>query len=714
MAARGKTTQLKNMYVADFETTDSTSPYKVDKSTGQMIYNQRVWLAGFKNLETMESTVFTTLDDFMAAILSRGENTNTEYGFHNISFDGSYIVPWLLKNNYQITQDKPQAGEFSVLVDNRNAWYTITIQVTKRRRVRLWDTVKLFPRQLEYLHEVYSTPTKKIIEPQEFYTKERPEDYVPDADDLKYFENDLQVPAETLRKHIEIYGLRFKKTQASQSFYNFEQSFKAWKWRFPALTDRQDATIRPAYWGGISHVVKSKAGRTLENVKVYDINSSYPHKAAESPLPYGNMVAEYGEGKHPDMSKFWVAEALVEFKLKDYKLPCIPSKSITEGRPLEIDKWVDDSKGVVRMSFSSIDYYTIQGSYDFKVVRWVWSMHWAQKVQREVAKFVYKNNKNKVKYSDMARQATDPEQKAQYKTVANRAKIDNNSFYGKFGEDVVKEGKTPYLEDVDGVEEVVWHVDRKEVQSEGKRKYLPVAIAITAWGRRQLVEMANLLGEHFIYCDTDSVHYLAAGHYKIEQAEKAGIFEVHPTKLGAWDFEGDYSRGRFLRAKCYMEENAETGETEATVAGLPADPHTGAFSKQRSSLTWDNFHIGHIVPPEEANKLRSVRTSTGIKLLPVGFEITRKESLNTAPSLEKQLQQEWEQIQKAHDPVKQIVEREGYIQVQRPGDMYYTEYRQFSRSVIRKYFRKEGLPLDVVADMLHMYPKDLIDLLDNA
>src|SRR5690606_16519423 len=173
-----------------------------------------------------------------------------------------------------------------------------------------------FPPAQEYLPDIYTTPTKKAREDKDRYEMKRPLDYQPDERDLRYFENDLQVPAEVLNKHIELYGLRFKKTQASQSFYNFEQTFKAWKWRFPALSTEQDNAIRLAYWGGISHVPPEKAGEDFYNIGAMDINSSYPHKAAEMKLPYGPCLMEFGEGKHPDMSKFWVAEALLEFKLK--------------------------------------------------------------------------------------------------------------------------------------------------------------------------------------------------------------------------------------------------------------------------------------------------------------------------------------------------------------------------------------------------------------
>lgn len=621
MAKRGKAVQKTHMFVADFETCDTSDLFKV-LDDGTKVYNQKVWLAGFKNLETMQSRYFNNLHDFMAAILARGDNQNTEYAFHNLKFDGSYIIPYLMKSGYTVSTDKPQPRQFSVLVDDMNNWYSITIQVTKRRKVVLWDSLKLFPTPLEYLPDIYGTPTKKVRESQEWYTEPRPDGYIPNERDLEYFENDLQVPAETLNKHIELFDVRFKKTQASQSFYNFTQSFPAWKWRFPALTDEQDNAIRLAYWGGISHVNHIHQGKDIVNIGAYDINSSYPDKAANNKLPYGSCILEYGEGKTPDFSKFWIAEAIVEFKLKPNCIPCIPAKAIVEGRPLVINKWVDDSQGIVKMDFSCIDFETIQMSYDFTVHRWNWSMHWAWKVQREVAKFVNTNNAIKVKYSKLAKITTEPALKIEYNTKRNRAKIDNNSFYGKFGEEVIKYGKQPVLID----NEVVWIVDEPNIQSEHSRKYLPVAIAITAWGRQQLVIMANILGKHFIYCDTDSVHYELEGTHLIEQAEQAALIEIDAEKLGAWKLEGTFVWGRYLRAKCYMEED-ENGQLEATVAGLPADKHSGQFSKKRSCLTKENFHIGYEVPVEQANKLRTIRTAAGNKLLPVGFRIKEKESL---------------------------------------------------------------------------------------
>lgn len=617
MPARRTTTQKSHMFVADFETCDSSelSQTVVD---GQNLYKQRVWLAGLKNLETMQSQTFTSLDDFMQVLLGRGNNQNKEVAFHNLRFDGSFIIPWLFANGYTSTQEKPQAKEFSVLVSEQNQWYSMTIQATKRRKVTIWDSAKLFPMPLEYMPDVYHTPTRKIQEDSAFYNRVRPEGYTPTEQELSYLENDLGVLAETINAHIDVVGIRFKKTQASQAFHDFTKSFPAWNLRFPPLDTEHDKEIRPAYWGGISYVPPSKAGKTYKGIGVMDINSSYPHKASACKMPYGDVL-KTTEGEHPDSSKFWIADVLIRFTLKDNKVPCIPKKSITEQIPNTKEKWLHDSEGIVRMKLNSIDYTTISWSYDFEVIKWIKSWHYKHRVHRELTKFIDTNNTIKVESKRKSKLAKSIEEKRTLLSMSYRAKITNNSFYGKFGEEIIKESKTPYFDEE--TEGVTWLVDRVQELTDGKKKYLPVAIAITAYGRQQLVELANALGDRFLYCDTDSVHYLTDGGQEIiDDLVDTGKLWLDPVELGAWDVEGYHEKGRFLRAKCYIEGGDE--KRYAAVAGLPADPHTGQFSKSRSCLTWENFHIGHVVPATESNKLRTARTETGDKLLPIEFTIT--------------------------------------------------------------------------------------------
>ena len=97
MASRGKTAQLHQMHVADFETCDAW------QQVGNEIPNQRVWLGGYMNLENMVPIYHNSIDSFMQDILSRGGNVNTEYAFHNLKFDGSFIIPWLFDFGFTVS-----------------------------------------------------------------------------------------------------------------------------------------------------------------------------------------------------------------------------------------------------------------------------------------------------------------------------------------------------------------------------------------------------------------------------------------------------------------------------------------------------------------------------------------------------------------------------------------------------------------------------------
>ncbi len=60
--------------------------------------------------------------------------------------------------------------------------------------------------------------------------------------------------------------------------------------------------------------------------------------------------------------------------------------------------------------------------------------------------------------------------------------------------------------------------------------------------------------DRFIYADTDSVHL--DGDYEPEEMSKV----IDDKKLGYWKNESNFERGRFLKAKSYVEEELTTRE----------------------------------------------------------------------------------------------------------------------------------------------------------
>lgn len=80
----------------------------------------------------------------------------------------------------------------------------------------------------------------------------------------------------------------------------------------------------------------------------------------------------------------------------------------------------------------------------------------------------------------------------------------------------------------------------------------------------------------YIYSDTDSIHTLLP----IEELEK--FCEIDDFELGKWKHESTFTKARFIRQKCYVEEIE--GKLKITCAGLP--PNCYEF------VNWKNFKTG--------------------------------------------------------------------------------------------------------------------------
>ena len=125
-------TRLKNIYASDFETEvwskEDIEKYGEQKST-------EVWSAAFTKLYTWgenEYRIEQSIRDFFNYFFTNKE-TNIVLYFHNLSFDGSFILSYLLKEGFVYTDCKKKREmkhkTFKCLIsDKQTLWYTITIK----------------------------------------------------------------------------------------------------------------------------------------------------------------------------------------------------------------------------------------------------------------------------------------------------------------------------------------------------------------------------------------------------------------------------------------------------------------------------------------------------------------------------------------------------------------------------------------------------------
>lgn len=197
-----------------------------------------VWSWGLGELFSRKYKDGTTLDSFMDTILK--DKYVYDIAFHNLKFDGNYILPYLYRNGYQYVNNKTfmnkwKNGEemsklFTHNITAMGQWFNITIVKDNINAspktpafVHLWDSFKLFPQSLDEVGKQYCKDFKKIELPQDWYDQIRPVGYVPTKLDREYQKNDCMTLAEALEGQFRIYGSIYR-TRASKAFSYFKSN----------------------------------------------------------------------------------------------------------------------------------------------------------------------------------------------------------------------------------------------------------------------------------------------------------------------------------------------------------------------------------------------------------------------------------------------------------------------------------------------------------
>lgn len=138
-------------FVADFETTIYS---------GQQ-YTE-VWAAALVELNTEDVTIDHSLPEFLHRVY--GLKCNAIVYFHNLKFDGNFILDYLLRNDYHWNR-RPERDmnnrDFKASISDRGQWYTITIKMNGYI-IEIRDSLKLLPFSVKRIGKSFSTKHKKL------------------------------------------------------------------------------------------------------------------------------------------------------------------------------------------------------------------------------------------------------------------------------------------------------------------------------------------------------------------------------------------------------------------------------------------------------------------------------------------------------------------------------------------------------------------------
>ena len=533
------------LYCADFETT----PYKqslIEKRT-------RVYLYQIMDVDTKESKVGISIDDFFDYLKSIKYERFIVY-FHNLSFDGEFILWYLMEHNYKNVDELVKEHTFTSLITDDGSIYVIKVKLDNGNVVEFKCSYKLMPNSIKDIGEMFGIPKLDETHNYEEMKNYTSIDEVTD-EELMYINNDVRILREL------IWYLK------NNNMLNITLSSNAYKfWRKDKYMFSKCNLVKPdnprineivdkSYRGGITKVNPQYKGKLVENVISFDVNSLYPSVMYDNSMPIGKgeIYKSVEDGLKNGKKKFIVSVYVSRAKIIDgYQafigfggFSCATHYVYKECLfNVELNLWLEEFE-LFKLCY--------EGEYNIVEV-----------VGFDSANYVFKN------YIDYWIEIKNNATLTENLPERNFAKRMLNALYGKFGMNQLRYSKVPV------------GVSDGEIEYQVKEKmscyyYKPIASYITSLARCKLVSAIIMCRDRFIYCDTDSIY--------LKGTELPDI-PIDDVKLGYWKFEHHYLKFKSLKAKCYLKCWVKNGKIvyDSSIAGLPKD--------SRGGINFDNFEDG--------------------------------------------------------------------------------------------------------------------------
>lgn len=614
-------------YCADFET----------NTTAEAVLENPVWLWCIAEMHSKREEQVedgASIEDFLQSLVFRCSLDKRDYDdytvfFHNLKFDGNFIIPELLRQewryvdhiDWQYKNREPRT--FSVLRSAQGAFYSIKLVINRGRTITFRDSLKIITGTIKSMPKLFGFEgeMEKLPFSEDDYTRVRPYGYSATEMELRYCKHDVLVLCRALQE-LEKADFDFSclttgayawksvcdNLGSSQSSKKNRSSFKS---KMFSISEEEWKFARQAYYGGITVVNPKYAGKHLKQVgRTDDVNSMYPTVMRYYRLPFGEGMHIKGcpidheyltpSGRKPRYNEgtVWIAHLRCHMELKPDSVPIFTPKCTYPDNPVKrmwsqgerVVSTRDRSEEPIEVYLTSVDWDNLNLHYDFSEVEWLDA-------------YLYKSRSDLFAYHVDHYTAMKVESKKKHlKGQTYVAKLCLNSAYGKLGQRSYLDNLKPYIAD-DGT--LKWDNEinlHGTIFKEGRPMHM--AAFITAWARWILCEHIRAVGyDRFCYADTDSVHYLGT--------DAPEGTEIDSTKLGAWDNESIWTEGKFIRPKAYYEV-FEDGTHNIKLAGCPNHLLEG--------VSIEDFDIGLTVH----GKLRPVIVPRGVILEKTDYTFKEK------------------------------------------------------------------------------------------
>ena len=524
-------------------------------------------------------------------------NESSSFYFHNLKFDGEFIIHYLLTHGFvHVNEKKLGVNQFSTIISDLNVFYCIKVKFKEEVIISFFDSLKLLNFSVEEVAKAFNLSIKKL---EIDYKAKREKRHKITDEEKEYLKHDVMIMSLALEKMFEMKITRMTIASNAMNFFKDTISKKRFEeWFKPPLYDKD---LRQAYKGGFTYLNEIYRGKEVKEGIVLDVNSLYPSVMYYSPMPYGEGI--YFDGKYvPDkLYNLYIQNITCQFRIKKDMIPTIQIKNNLSFVPTE---YLSSSNGEsINLTLTNVDLKLFLEHYDIYDVSYNWG--WKYKSSTKIFKrYIDYWNELKVKAT-----------KEGNKPLRTIAKLMLNSLYGKFAASPEGRSKIPYLDN----NIVKYKLSELE---ERTAYYLPISIFITSWARDKTIRSAQAVYHRFIYADTDSLH--------LEGTDIPENLLISDTELGKWKIESTFKRGKYLRQKCYIEDAVTpVDEIEKFKKENPECLHlvskdsiinivcAGMPKGCYKNVTWENFDYGSVFD----GKLGVKHTDGGIVLVDTTFTI---------------------------------------------------------------------------------------------
>lgn len=538
-------------YVADFETNNAEN-----------IYYTEVWLAGLLSEDYKEKYIVKSINSFFSICFNVLESGSVIY-FHNLSFDGSFILDWLERNNftknlgfYKEKFDKFEFKNFywknlegmpdnsyKCFISRRGLWYDIIVK-SKNKIIRFKDSYKLIPMSLRDMCIALDVEHKKLNMD---YKKNRKSYGEITKEEENYFLHDLYGLAECLNL-VWKQGL-VKNTIGSCCLSTFKRMYGWYEFRidFPQLYDEFLGTldgistgefIRRSYYGGFILVADDKKCKLQKNGWTIDVTSLYAYiMHSMSGVKYCHGNGKYGIGKCKKLpAMYYYQRFSCKFKLKKGKIPFVKIRNtylFSKRECLKSSEIEVDGKkelATVYLTYTQSELELFLENYE------VYDMNYIDYIQFYTMKGIFDEYVDK--YFKLKNEAKNKAERLE-------AKMMLVNLYGKFATKTDSSFKIPYY---NKDKDCISFYEQEENKMVGG--YIAIGSQIVSEARVYQIRNCQKVYDRgdFCYSDTDSIH--GTGNLPED-------IEIADNKLGAYKLESRWSDGFFQSGKRYIEKIIE-------------------------------------------------------------------------------------------------------------------------------------------------------------